>query len=255
MRIILDESIRKRKGKLGVNKIVFITGADRGLGFALVKDFLDRGYSVCAGQFMAEWKELDALKKIYKENLFLVPLDVSDLDSINQAYELVSGKVEKIDILINNAGISGSAGDIMCLENVERGLRIFQTNCLGPLAVVNTFLPLMLKEDAYKRLCFITSEAGSISVCHREDGFIYPMSKSGLNMTVKLLFEQLRGKGFTFRLYNPGWMKSYMSGKKSTVGKIEPEESSKVAINYFVNDLIHEDVLKVYDNNRMVWPF
>lgn len=238
-----------------MNQIIFITGADRGLGFALVKDFLDRGDFVFAGQFLTEWKELYDLKEKKWDHLFLVPLDVSDPESIKKAYHEVSLQTGKIDILVNNAGISGSAGDIMCLENVERGLRLFQTNCLGPLAMVNTFLPLMRRENASRRLCFVTSEAGSISVCHRSDGFIYPMSKTGLNMAVKLLFEQLRGEGFTFRLYNPGWMRSYMSGKKSTVGKIEPEESSKVAVDYFVNDLRHEDVLKVYDNNRMVWPF
>lgn len=238
-----------------MNQIVFITGADRGLGFALAKDFLDRGDMVFAGQFLTEWKELDDLKKKNQEHLILVPLDVSDSKSIEDAYKEVSARTEKIDILVNNAGISGSAGDIMYLENVERGLRIFQTNCLGPLAMVNTFLPLMMKENALRRICFVTSEAGSISVCHREDGFIYPMSKTGMNMAAKLLFEQLKGEGFTFRLYNPGWMKSYMSGKKSVAGKIEPEESSKVAVEYFVNGLKHEDVLKIYDNNRMVWPF
>ena len=238
-----------------MNQSIFITGADRGLGLALVKDFLDRGDLVFAGQFLTEWKELYDLKEKNQEHLVLVPLDVSDPESIKKAYHEVSLKTGKIDILVNNAGISGSAGDIMCLENVGRGLRLFQTNCLGPLAMVNTFLPLMRRENAFRRLCFVTSEAGSISVCHRNDGFIYPMSKTGLNMAVKLLFEQLRGEGFTFRLYNPGWMRSYMSGKKSTVGKIEPEESSKVAVDYFVNSLKHEDVLKVYDNNRMVWPF
>lgn len=46
-----------------MNQIIFITGADRGLGFALVKDFLDRGDFVFAGQFLTEWKELYDLKE------------------------------------------------------------------------------------------------------------------------------------------------------------------------------------------------
>ena len=238
-----------------MNQMIFITGADRGLGLALTKDFLDRGDIVFAGQFMEDWNELAELKLLHQEHLFLIPLDVSDPESVMAAYHLVEEKTDKIDILINNAGISGSIGDITCLENIERGMQIFQTNCLGPLCMVNTFLPLMMKENTTKRLCFISSEAGSISVCHREDGFVYPMSKAGLNMVVKLLFADLREQGFTFRLYNPGWMRSYMSGKKSVIGKIEPEESSKVAIDYFTKTLKHEDVLKILDNNNMVWPF
>lgn len=238
-----------------MNQNIFITGADRGLGFALTKDFLERGNTVFAGQFMPEWNELEELQSKYKECLFLIPLDVSDPESVRRAYQLVAEKTDRIDMLINNAGISGSVGDITCIENMEKGLQIFKTNCLGPLSMVDIFMPLMKKEDARKRLCFVSSEAGSISVCHRQDGFIYPMSKTGLNMAVKLLFEDLKEQGFTFRLYNPGWMKSYMSGKKSVVGKVEPEESSKVAVEFFDNDLKHEDVLKMLDNDNMVWPF
>lgn len=238
-----------------MKQIIVITGADRGLGLALTRDFLDRGDTVFAGQFMPEWTELAELKEKYQERLFLIPLDVSDTESIRQAYRLVAEQTDRVDMLINNAGISGSVGDITCVENLERGLQIFKTNCLGPLSMVNTFLPLMMKENAGKRLCFVSSEAGSISVCHRQEGFIYPMSKTALNMVVKLLFADLRDKGFTFRLYNPGWMRSYMSGKKSVVGKVEPEESSAVAVDYFTTDLKHEDVLKMLDNDRLVWPF
>jgi hypothetical protein len=46
-----------------------------------------------------------------------------------------------------------------------------------------------------------------------------------------------------------------MSGKKSVVGKVEAEESSQVAVEFFTSDLKHEDVLKMLDNDKMVWPF
>ena len=65
-----------------MNQMIFITGADRGLGLALTKDFLDRGDIVFAGQFMEDWNELAELKLLHQEHLFLIPLDVSDPESV-----------------------------------------------------------------------------------------------------------------------------------------------------------------------------
>ena len=66
-----------------MNRIVFITGADRGLGFSLTKEFLQAGDRVFAGQFMPRWKELEALKEQEPERLTIVPLDVMKEESID----------------------------------------------------------------------------------------------------------------------------------------------------------------------------
>ncbi len=237
-----------------MKKSAIITGADRGLGFAMVREFLEEGYLVYAGQYLPEWKELEELKEGYGENLILVPLDVTSDLSLKNAYDMISSRTDSIDILVNNAGISASAGDIFDLGSTDQGLTVFNANCLGAMRMVRTFLPL-IENGQDKRLCFVSSEAGSISVCHRSEGFIYPMSKTALNMAVRLLFEELNPKGYTFRLFHPGWVKSYMSGRKSTAGKFEPEESAASAVRFFINELKQEDVLKMYDNEAAVWPF
>ncbi|MGN6713524.1 SDR family NAD(P)-dependent oxidoreductase [Anaerocolumna jejuensis] len=237
-----------------MGKTAVITGADRGLGLAVVKEFLEKGYKVFAGQYMAEWGELADLKKEYDEDLHIIPLDVGSDISVKNAFDLVTKETDSIDMLVNNAGIAGSAGDIYELEELERGLAMYNTNCLGALRMVHAFLPL-LERGGEKRLCFVSSEAGSISVCHRQEGYVYPMSKTALNMAVRLLFEDLNPRDYTFRLYHPGWVKSYMSGRKSKVGKFEPEESAASACQFFTQNLEHEDVLKMYDNEFAVWPF
>jgi NAD(P)-dependent dehydrogenase (short-subunit alcohol dehydrogenase family) len=238
-----------------MSKTIFITGADRGLGCALAGCFLREKWIVFAGQFMPEWDALEKLKAAYGDSLHIVTLDVSDGDSVLAAYGEVRAKTGRLDMLVNNAGISGSAGDIFALGDLSRGPRLFSVNSLGPLRVTNTFLPLLEDSQSLKRLCFVSSEAGSVSVCHREEGFLYPMSKTALNMAVKLLFAQLRGQGYTFRLYHPGWVRSYMSGKKSTQGKFEPEETAASALRFFVEGQRHEDVLRLVDNEGAVWPF
>lgn len=237
-----------------MGKTAVVTGADRGLGLAIVKELLEKNYTVYAGQYMTEWGELGELKKGYGDRLRIMPLDVADDASVKKACEFVKAETDSLDMLVNNAGIAGSAGDIYELVELEKGLAMFDTNCLGAMRMVHAFLPLLEKGEE-KKLCFVSSEAGSISVCHRGEGFVYPMSKTALNMAVRLLFEELYPRGYTFRLFHPGWVKSYMSGTKSTVGKFEPEESAASACKFFIEELKQEDVLRMYDNEFAVWPF
>ncbi|MDD4797085.1 MAG: SDR family oxidoreductase, partial [Eubacteriales bacterium] len=121
------------------------------------------------------------------------------------------------------------------------------------LRMAQAFLPLM--HTGLRRLCFVSSEAGSVAVGHRGDGYSYTMSKTALNMGVRLLFNQLQPQGYTFRLYHPGWMRSYMSGQKSVVGTLEPEESAQSAVAQFLEDRDWEDRLVMLDENGMAWPF
>jgi NAD(P)-dependent dehydrogenase (short-subunit alcohol dehydrogenase family) len=236
-------------------KKVLISGADRGVGFALTKSFLREGWTVFAGQYMKEWGDLLELQASYPGVLHIVPLDVSCDVSVQEACRTVGALTGYIDMIINNAGISGGAGDIYALEDAKRGVAIFNTNCIGALRVTNAFLPLTERGDSLKRLCYVSSEAGSISVCHRRDGFIYPMSKTALNMAVKLLFKELYPRGYSFRLYHPGWVRSYMSGKKSLDGKFEPEETAESALRFFLQDEPHGDLLRLIDNENTTWPF
>lgn len=239
-----------------MNRKVFVTGADRGLGLGIVQEFLKNGDTVFAGQFMAaEWDEIGVLREEYPKNLICVPLDVGSDESVKTAYEEVLKHTDYIDILVNNAGISGGAGDIYNMKDLEKGGAAFNVNVMGPLRMTEAFLPMLEKSKREKRLCYVSSESGSISVCHRDDGFIYPMTKSSLNMAVKMLFERLQPKGYSFRLFHPGWVKSYMMGHKSEMGKFEPEESAASAYLLFTKPQRHEDVLRVIDNEGATWPF
>lgn len=228
-------------------KSVFITGADRGIGFALTEKFVESGWRVYAGQFMVEWKELSLLKKRYLESLFLIPLNVADDKSVLQAAKLVREQVDAVDILINCAGV---IADDKRPETLVNALNI---NTIGPLRVVEAFLPLM--ERGMKRLCFVSSEVGSITLSHRTDYLYYCSSKAALNMGVKLMYNQLFKDGFTFRLYHPGFVKSYMQGTKSLRGDYEPEETAEVAYEQFTCQRSWEDILLMTDVENKIWSF
>lgn len=228
-------------------KTVFITGADRGIGFALAKKFVMEGYRVLCGQYMPGWTELAALQEEYPEQLYLLPLDVADTASVQKALEISRGLTEKIDMLINCAGIA--AGE----DHEENIYSTMNINAVGALRVTEVFLPLML--SGMKRICFVSSEAGSIAQAHRTDNFAYCMSKSALNMAIRLMFRKLRPQGYTFRIYHPGWVKSYMSGKLSERGVYTADETAVAAFQAFSENRSHEDVLMMTDVKSELWAF
>ncbi len=81
------------------------------------------------------------------------------------------------------------------------------------------------------------------------------MSKAALNMATRLLFNDLRPAGFTFRLYHPGWIRSYISGVKGVEADLEPEEAAIPALAYFLDAVVDEDVLALRDWQGQEWSW
>ncbi|TFG66395.1 MAG: SDR family NAD(P)-dependent oxidoreductase [Anaerolineales bacterium] len=248
-----------------MKQIALVTGADRGLGLALCMRLIQHNWIVFAGQYMPEWPELEALSGRYPARLHCIPLDVSSEQSAQAAVQTVGELVEHVDLLISNAGVTSPTMHATLREPQDYSEihRLFDVNALGALRIVEAFLP-MLDNGAMKRLCFVSSEAGSIERCQRESWFGYTMSKAALNMAVKTMFNHLRPAGYTFRLYHPGWMRTYMGGTKNTRGDMEPEEAAEYAITYFLSDLAAdplepqnnpEDRLVLRDWLLREWPW
>ena len=243
----------------------FVTGADRGLGLALTERLLTKGWRVCAGQYLPDWPALGALAERFEGQLHLVPLDVTDVDSVRRAAEAVGRVTERIDMLINNAGVTSPTLERTIREPQDDAemRRLYDVNAMGPLRVVEAFLPLT-DRSAMKRLCFVSSEAGSINRCERRAWYGYCMSKAALNMGVAILHNLLRPEGYTFRVYHPGWMRTYMSGTKATEGDLEPEEAAVPALAYFLHGLAEDpatstrhgaDRLVMRDWRGREWPW
>ena len=239
-----------------MKSIAFVTGADRGLGFALAAGLLERSWRVFAGQYMPDWLELAELADRFPEALHIVPLDVGSTESVRAAAQAVAAQTDHIDLLINNAGVASktSRRDIHEAQDYDEMHRLYNVNSLGPLRVVEAFLPL-LDQSTFKRLCFVSSEASSIERSKRTSWFGYCMSKAALNMAVKNLFNRLRPEGYTFRLYHPGWVRSYMGGQKNTTADLEPEEAAAFALPIFLDNRDDEDRLFLVDYKGQEWPW
>ncbi|MGL1890884.1 MAG: SDR family NAD(P)-dependent oxidoreductase [Spirochaetaceae bacterium] len=227
---------------------ILITGADRGLGASMCKQLLEMGHTVFAGQFMPEWKDLENLKSLYSNNIFLIQLDVGSLESVEKAKEMVNKITPTLDVLINNAAFFSDK------HNYKDMQLMYNVNSLGPIRVTETFLPLLEKGNL-KRLCYLSSEASSITESKRDSWFGYSMSKTSLNMATKILFNGLRPKGYTFRLHHPGYLKTYMNGFLNTDGKFTADEAAQMALDIFLTKKENEDELRLIDYDKNTWEW
>jgi NAD(P)-dependent dehydrogenase (short-subunit alcohol dehydrogenase family) len=193
-----------------------VTGANRGIGLEFVKQLTARGEEVDAtARDPADASELQALVRP-GVRLRIHPLDVANDASVAAfAEQLPAGPV---DVLINNAGVSGVKGG----EPIDPAdiLRVFNVNAVGTLRVVHALLP-RLREGKGKKIISLTSVLGSIA---EADGgrFAYRLSKTALNMATKILAEDLRGDGFRTVALHPGWVQTRMGGSAAPV---PPEQS------------------------------
>ncbi len=239
-------------------KYVVITGTARNIGLELCREFLKRGWHVFAGRYEPEAPLLDELKEEYRDRLDIFQNDVTSDASIAFAVQEVKKRTQVVDMLVHNAASFGSRiqEDIRKDHlHIDAYMAPFDTNALGAMRLVQGFLPLM--QSGMKRLCFVSSEAGSVSVAHRTELSSYCMSKTALNMALRLMFHQLQPMGYTFRLYHPGWVRSTPDGKPRAdhKGKFEPWETAQAAVPQFLEDRKWEDRLILIDNEGAAWPF
>ena len=234
-------------------KTALVTGADRGLGFAVVKELLKNDFCVFAGKFMSDYTLLEELQK-EEPNLHLVELDVQNPEHMKAAAEEIERISGKLDLLVSNAAIMSvrteKPSDII---DGNRGLdlpllvRFFMTNSYAAPLLVDTLLPLLRKGEM-KRLFFTSSEISSVRLQRRNGGMRYGMTKTALNLGVRMMYNTLRPEGFTFRLYQPGWMKhQFPDGSLAESAIVDPADSAKEAVRQMLEDRIDEDRLVLVD--------
>ena len=232
---------------------VAITGADRGLGLSLTKEYLKRGWIVFAGKYLDDYALLENLaNEADGANLRIVKLDVGSEDSIAAFKNEILKTTDSLDMLISNAALMGQ--ELIDLEAVWDSFRV---NALGPVCLASSLLPLF-DRGGMKRLCFVSSEVSSIVLMKRraDSAYPYPMSKASLNMGVRILHNQLYSQGYTFRLFHPGWMKRRaQDGSLSDTALYDPDYIGDIAARYFETPLRDEHRLVMVDYNGYEWTY
>lgn len=193
---------------------VLITGANRGVGLELALQCVIRGDRVFAG--CRSPKKAVALEELSAKNpgqVTLLPLEVTDEESIANCASLVGGEVDGLDILFNNAAIH--LGDEHLSEvKADTLLKTIHVNAVGAVLVAQAFMELLKKGTASK-LVNVSSEAGSIERMGHFRGYNYYGSKATMNMYTRSLAWDPETEGITIIAIHPGWVRTDMGGTEA----------------------------------------
>ncbi len=157
-----------------------VTGANKGIGLEIVKQLIDRGMTVYLGARDPERGE----KAAADTGARFVQLDVTDPDSIRRATD----SLDSLDVLVNNAGITGGQLIPPGSADVDTIREVFDTNVFGVVRVTDAFLPL-LRRSAHPRIVNMSSIVGSLSGMFTSEtptSLAYVPSKSALNAVTVL---------------------------------------------------------------------
>jgi NAD(P)-dependent dehydrogenase (short-subunit alcohol dehydrogenase family) len=210
---------------------ILITGANRGLGYEFVKQYLHRGDEVIAGaRDPQNAEELVALEQRYDNLLALYELDVANLKSIQAMREYVERRFEGLDLLVNNAAIiSGDSIKTYPLGELhsENIAEVFIVNSIAPLIMAEEFAEISSRGESAK-IVNITSMMGSIGSRTGASYYSYCASKAALNMFSRLLSFDLKERGIIVLALHPGHVKTDMGGSGAP---LVPEESIRGMIS------------------------
>jgi NAD(P)-dependent dehydrogenase (short-subunit alcohol dehydrogenase family) len=204
---------------------VLITGANRGIGYAVAKALVASNFRVLAGCRNADnAATLGKLGTSYRDMVQVLPLDVSSDESLAAAAQAVSGR---IDVIVNNAGIMPERGDEkIATIDLDHFRNAFEINVLGCARVIRSFLP-HLRRSNRPRILNLSSGLGSITERDSSSYYAYAVSKAALNMLTRSLAFELAPEGISIVAISPGWVKTDMGGEDAD---ISPEESAEAIV-------------------------
>ena len=213
-----------------------ITGANRGIGFEFAKQYLAKGWRVIATCRKPEAADdLITLQAQYPDLLIIDKLDVRDHTQIDLLAERYNNT--RIDVLLNNAGISGGQIDQMFGRfNYETYNAVLETNTIGPLKMAEAFYP-HVRDSRHKKIITVSSSEGSISNVFKRGGrlFFYRSSKSALNMVMVNLAYMLKDRGIVVAMVNPGATNTDFMASLAAMGF--PLRKTEVAVSDMMRNI------------------
>lgn len=187
--------------------VMLITGANRGIGLAVTKVALSRGWTVLGS--MRSEEDADRLAAELGPQFRPQVFDVTDRAAIAIS---AASSPQAIDVLLNNAGIIGpEEGQQSALGMDFPGfLRTLEVNTLAPLAVAQAFLP-RLRKARQGRILTISSQMSWMGYA-KSDRVAYRASKAAVNKVMQCLATDLEPENIAVGLIDPGWVRTEMGG-------------------------------------------
>ncbi|WP_333820544.1 SDR family oxidoreductase [Ohtaekwangia sp.] len=222
-------------------KSALVTGANKSIGFEVVRQLAQKGIYVYLGSRNLE-NGIAAVNKLKTEglnNVEAIQLDVTDDQSVKNARAEMGKRTKALDILINNAGIYGGYPQAALDSTIEQFKATYDANVYGVVRVTQAFIDLLKKSDE-PRIVNVSSSQGSITL-HSDPsykyydykGAVYLSSKSAMNMYTVVLAYELRNSDFKINAVCPGYTKTDFNGHR---GSGSVEDAGKRIIKYALID-------------------
>lgn len=192
-------------------QVALVTGANRGIGYELVKQLAFNGFrSILASRDLEKGHEAAQRLKQSGLDVSFVRMDVDDQESIRQASLTVNETFGRLDVLINNAGVYLDENEMLLTMDPSILEKTMSTNFFGVYHVIRSFKPLMEKRS-YGRIINISSEYGMMNEMSERGVGAYKLSKLALNALTRLTAAEIQ-RDIKINAVCPGWVSSDMGG-------------------------------------------
>ena len=199
------------------HKQLILIGASRGLGFALVQEYLKRGWHVVATERRGTRSKLHDLLGTANGRLEIETVDILYPEQVAALRARLASR--KFDMLFINAGVKNEDQETIADVSTEEFIRVMVTNALSPMRVVETLQDLVLPSGT---IGIISSGQGSIANNESGNYEVYRGSKAALNMFMRSFAARHAGNPRTLLLMAPGWVRTDMGGPQA---RLSIEES------------------------------
>jgi NAD(P)-dependent dehydrogenase (short-subunit alcohol dehydrogenase family) len=192
--------------------IVLIIGASRGLGLALTREWLSRGWTVIATARSASQAGLQEVAGTSNGRLTIEPLEMTDVAAVDALRGRLSGR--ELDLLFVNAGVANGPGDRVDQVSTEEFTRIMVTNALSPMRIVESLGDLVRPDGT---IAIMSSSMGSVALNEKGGWEVYRASKAALNTLMRSYAARHVGDERSLALVDPGWVRTEMGGSDASL--------------------------------------
>ena len=188
-------------------KTVLLIGASRGLGLAMVDEFLRQGWNVVGTVRGVTRTKLHELKDAAKERLEIETVDITVPDQVAALRSRLAGR--RFDLLFVNAGVTNNPAETIAEVTTEEFVRVMVTNALSPMRVLEALAPLV---PPHGILGLMSSGQGSVTNNTNGMREVYRASKAALNTLMRSFAARHADDPRAMVLMAPGWVRTDLGG-------------------------------------------
>ncbi|PGO37337.1 short-chain dehydrogenase [Bacillus thuringiensis] len=234
-----------------MKKYAFITGANKGIGYELVRQLAEKNYHVFLGARNEQLGQ-QAVDSLNVSNVSYIQVDISNSQSIQEATKKIHETTDHLHLLINNAGIALDFNTLPSELNIETLRQGFEVNFFGTFQMIQAFLPL-LKNSSNSKILNVTTDMASLTMfangeTHPINTLGYNSSKTAINALTLAFSKEFATNGPEVFGITPGFTTTDLNGNSprghTTI------ESAKIIIKYALSETNYNG--KILNKNGII---